>query len=133
MSLWQACLLTVSLMGPEPNDPPVMSSLINALRDRDIEVRAYAGSALAELGSAAVDPLIVAIQDADRFQRAGAAYALGRLGGAARPAQPQLLRALSDDDRDVRRQAAYALSRLLASERDQPSVAPPPVFPQEPK
>ena len=145
MALLQVCMLTASLIGSEPAELSTIGPLVAALRDRDVEVRYYAGAALAELGTSAVDPLVVALQDPDRYQRSGAAYALGRLGGTARSAKPQLLKALSDEDRDVRRHAAYALGRILASEREDttPAVEPPvpgsalpppePVVPVKPK
>jgi HEAT repeat protein len=133
MGLWYACFVAAGLNAAPP-DTNAIAPLILALRDHDVEVRHYAGSALAAIGSPAVPSLIVALQDPDRYQRAGAAYALARLAGTAAPAKPFLMRALSDEDVAVRRHAAYAVSRLLAAERDEqptaPPTAPPPVMPE---
>lgn len=115
------------------SETPVIPPLIEALHDRDLEVRAYVGTALASLGAPTVDPLIKALRDPDRYQRAGAAYALGRLGMVALPAKPQLLTALKDEDKDVRRHAAYALSRILAAEREMPTSSSLPAPVPEPR
>ncbi len=128
-------LIAASLFSAQPLEPPVVPSLIAALKDPDLETRSYAATALAALGGRAVDPLLVALKDNDRNTRSGAAYALGQLGIAAGPAKSQLLMTLKDDDKDVRRQAAYALSRLMIAERERPVLSPPPpepVFPVEP-
>ena len=136
MGLWYAYFLAAGLNASPPADSAEIAPLILALRDRDVEVRHYAGSALAHIGPAAVSPLIVALQDPDRYQRSGAAYALARLAGTAAPAKPFLLKALSDEDVAVRRHAAYALSRLLSAEREEQAAtkpsAPPPVMPESP-
>ena len=52
MGLWHAFFLTATLAVPEPPDSQLIPALINALRDKDLEVRAYTGAALAELGAA---------------------------------------------------------------------------------
>ena len=136
MGLWYACFVAAGLHAPGPASPEMIGYLVNALRDRDVEVRHYAGSALAEIGSAAIPSLLVALQDSDRNQRAGAAYAFSRMPAQAAPAKPLLLKSLGDEDVAVRRQAAYALSRLLVAEREeQPTAnpnAPPPVMPESP-
>lgn len=133
MSAAFTLLLTISLGGVQVPDPPVIPTLMNTLRDPDLETRSYAATALAALGEQVVAPLMESLKDKDRNARAGAAYALSQLGVAAGPAKPLLLAALKDEDKDVRRQAAYALSRLLTAERDRPvaTTAPEPVFPVE--
>lgn len=127
-------LLTLSMTGFQDADPPVIPSLMNALKDPDLETRSYAATALAAFGAPVVDPLMIALKDKDRHARLGAAYALGQLGTTARPAKSLLLATLKDEDKDVRRQAAYALSRLLTAERERPlsTTSPEPVFPPEP-
>jgi HEAT repeats len=128
-------LLATSVFSVQPSEPPVIPSLIEALKDSDLETRAYSGIALAALGGKVVEPLLDALKDKDRNVRCGAAYAFGQMGIAAAPAKAQLLTALKDDDKDVRRQAAYALSRLLTAERERPVMAPlspEPVLPVEP-
>jgi HEAT repeat protein len=127
------CLLFGGMIGAQNTDTPVVETLIDALKDPDVEIRLYAGTALAQLGPTSVDPLRKALDTGDKNSRSGACYALGQMGAAALPAKQQLLKALKDSERDVRRQAAYALSRLLSAETETPlSPPPPPVFPEYP-
>jgi HEAT repeat protein len=65
---------------------------------------------LAELGAAALEPLIAALGDEDRVIRKMAAWSLGRIGDA-RAADP-LVAALGDEDAQVRERAAAALQQL---------------------
>lgn len=126
-------VLTAGLLGAQNPEPPVIDTLIESLKDPDVEIRMYAGLALAQMGAPAVEPLLKTLADPDRHARSGAAYALGQLGIDAIPAKSRLVKALKDPERDVRRQAAYALSRLLSVESTatSPSV-PPPIFPEMP-
>lgn len=135
MNCLNICMVLIGLNGAPPTtDPPVIDSLIETLKDSDVEIRLYAGLALAQLGAPAVEPLLKALDGPDKNARAGAAYALGQLGTEALPAKPRLLKALKDNEKDVRRQAAYALSRLLTAEpATTSSTAPPPVFPEYPQ
>jgi HEAT repeat protein len=133
MSSLSLCLLVGGMIGAQNTEMPVVESLIDALKDPDVEIRLYAGTALAQLGPSSVEPLRKALENTDKHSRAGACYALGQLGAAALPAKQQLLKALKDPEKDVRRQAAYALSRLLSAESESPLTPPPlPVFPENP-
>src|SRR5437879_5334000 len=70
-----------------PTEQEVINALILSLHDPDTEVRQFAGMALAEHGTAAVEPLKKAMADKDPVGRAAAAYALGQLGTNAEPAK----------------------------------------------
>ena len=85
---------------------------IQALKDRDSDVREDAAEALGMIGDArAVEPLIQALKDdISSDVREEAAEALGMIGDA-RAVEP-LTQALKDRDSDVREEAALALARI---------------------
>ncbi len=86
-------------------------ALIDALKDRDVDVRRAAAQALANLEDPrAVPGLIAALGDADAQVRGYAAMALGSLED--RRAVPGLLALLKDGSVDVRRCALEALSNF---------------------
>lgn len=117
-------LLTLPAAAGEPvREDALVRRLVDALKDPDPDVRQNLAVALAKIGSAAVEPLMAALEDSLAERRAGAAYALGHMGNAAKPALAKLLDALDDKDLDVRRQASYAISRLV------PGGAKPPAKP----
>jgi HEAT repeat protein len=61
-------------------DLHALEPLINALEDKDQEVRHVAASALGELrNQRAVDPLIMALKDRSHYVRASAAKALKKI------------------------------------------------------
>jgi HEAT repeat protein len=105
---------------PNPADERVISSLIDALKDADPDVRQNLGVALAKFGAAAVEPLQKALTSDTSARRAGAAYALGQLGPTAKPALPKLLDLLTDNELDVRRQASFAVGRILPNRPSNP-------------
>jgi HEAT repeat protein len=91
----------------EIGHPRGLGPLVAALRDWHSEVRWAAMEALVKIGSAAVEPLIVALTDADNVVRKSAAEVLGRLNDT-RAIEPLLAR-FTDGNYEVRRQAARAL------------------------
>jgi hypothetical protein len=89
--------------------------LIDALRDRDAEVRQSAASALASIGHPAIEPLLDVLKDKEQSKemRANAAYVLGQMGPSGQEALPALTKALKDDDKEIRRRAAFAIQRIV--------------------
>jgi hypothetical protein len=95
-------------------------ALINALSNRDAEVRFRSAIALGELGdSEAVEALSGALKDEDSGVRWEAAEALGKIGA---PAIDPLIEALMDDDDDIRWRAAIALGDIRDPKVIQPLV-----------
>jgi nitrite reductase/ring-hydroxylating ferredoxin subunit len=86
--------------------------LIRDLSHRNEEIRWAAASALAQIGTPAVEPLIAALDDKDSVVRLRAAWALGRIGDER--AVKKLISTLRDGDWSVRMRAADALGRLRA-------------------
>ena len=121
-----------------PAEPPVknqelLSVLIAALDDPDVEVRQNLALAIANLGDPAIPGLLEALSHSKPERRMGAAMALGQVRPTAKNAVPALVRALSDKDEGVRRQVSYALSRIVGRDSLQvpltdvkPPVVPPP-------
>jgi len=85
-------------------------ALIQALGDRDEDVRCAAAEALAKIGTPAVPALIQALGDSDNSVRRAACEALGAIGDPQ--AVPHLIQALGDSDRNVRRAACEALGTI---------------------
>jgi HEAT repeat protein len=96
----------------------VMESLLATLRNP--EERQAAFQALASIGALAVEPLIVALKDANWDVRRQAAEALGQIGDA-RAVEP-LIAALKDANEMVRRQAAEALGKIGDARAVEPLV-----------
>jgi HEAT repeat protein len=95
---------------------PVTAALIPLLKHKEVELRATAAYALAELADTAAasalhECLVKRRDDKDAFTRAEAARALGRIG--YRVAVPDLRNALLKDAAIVRRAAAEALGWLV--------------------
>ena len=87
-----------------------ITPLIEALGDKDVNVRYAATDALVRIGKPAVQPLIRALKYKEWYVRKRAAYILGKIGDkrAIRP----LIEALRDEDADVRYAATEALVRI---------------------
>jgi hypothetical protein len=86
-------------------------ALIEAIQDRDENVRRHAMSALGKIGDAsAVPALIASLLDRGSSVRRYAALALGEIGDAS--AVPALIEAIQDSHWDVRRFAVEALGRF---------------------
>ncbi len=125
----QALLFVLALLPADPparpDDAVIVSRLIDAMKDTDVEVRQNLGAALAKLPLDSVGPLAAALKDPNPARRAGAAYALGLIGEPAAAALPGLLDALADADLEVRRQASQSVGRVLtAGRRRGPAVVP---------
>ena len=94
----------------EIGDERAVEPLIQALKDKDSDVREGAAEVLVKIGEPAVEPLIRALKDENQFVRWGAALALGEIGDK-RAVEP-LINALKDEDSDVRMEAAEALDQM---------------------
>ena len=94
----------------EIGDERAVEPLIQALKDKDSDVREVAAEVLVKIGEPAVEPLIQALKDENQFVRWGAALALGEIGDE-RAVEP-LINALKDEDSDVRMEAAEALDQM---------------------
>jgi HEAT repeat protein len=92
--------------------PDNIPKLIKDLSHRNEDIRWAAASALARIGTPAVEPLIVALDDKDSVVRLRAAWALGRIGDER--AVRKLILTLRDGDWSVRMRAAEALGTLKA-------------------
>jgi len=99
--------------------PPrgAISSLVEALRDENAEVRAEAAFALMGFHSPPAREAVPALSaafagDPDRQVRINAARALGLMGPVARDAVPALRAGLRDEDERIRAVAAEALQTI---------------------
>ena len=119
-----AALVLIFLPMWLPIQPPIdtraaMPALIEAMKDADHRVRAWAAHALGEIGpdaERAVPALIKMLKDPEEGPRNCSAIALGRIGPAARPAIPALQEALNDPKKDVRFFALKAIKRIQKSD-----------------
>ena len=86
-----------------------VESLIKALQYKgDLDVRSEAVEAVGKIGDKrAVEPLIQALNDENKYVREGAALALAEIGDK-RAVEP-LIQALNDKDENVRAEAADTL------------------------
>ncbi|WP_313931118.1 HEAT repeat domain-containing protein [Nostoc sp. FACHB-133] len=89
-----------------------IAPLIEKLIDNDAHIRSLAADALVNIGSAAVPSLIEALKNQDINLRWHAASVLGDLGAEAAPAVPALSAALQDEDGQVRLYATLALGNI---------------------
>jgi len=94
-----------------------IAELIENLSHREEDIRWAAASALAQAGTAAVEPLIAALDDKDSVVRLRAGWALGRIGDDR--AVKKLISTLHDGDWSVRMRAADALGVLGAHEANE--------------
>src|SRR3954454_959052 len=105
----QWALVAVLLSGlPTPtgsayqDSPEGVKALVDALKDRDPDVRKAAAQSLGRIGrdaKAAVPALAAALDDAVVDVRGASALALGRVGPDARDAAPALARLLKDKEK----------------------------------
>ncbi len=84
-----------------------VTSLTNAIKDKDNSIRIVASNALAEIGTPAVDVLIALFKDTNSSTRSIAARTLGHIG---EPAIGPLIAALADKNAIVRSNAANTLA-----------------------
>jgi hypothetical protein len=117
-SIRQAAARALGQLGATAT-PEVLTALLHALADPDVNVRGVAADALGQLGVTAATPEVVtallhALADPDSIVRRAAALALGQLGATA--ATPEVLTALlhtlADPDSNVRWAAVSGLQRL---------------------
>jgi HEAT repeat protein len=122
VSNWLALVLgSISLEAEE-----IILALIEALQDREGEIRKRAAYALGNISKeateAAVPALIEALKDEAWQVRSGAAYALGSIGAQAKDTLPgiipALIKALNDEEGKVRSRAASALEGIGAQAKD---------------
>ncbi|MDD2754245.1 MAG: HEAT repeat domain-containing protein [Methanothrix sp.] len=100
---------------------PSVKPLIQALKDRDGQVRKLATVALGEIRDVrAVEPLIQVLGDNDSNVRGGAADALSKIRDI-RAVEP-LIQYLKDNDSDVRCKTALALGRIGDAEASKPLI-----------
>ncbi|CAE7247183.1 unnamed protein product [Symbiodinium pilosum] len=101
-------------MGPAAAER--LPQLIEALVDKDEDVRSFAAEALGRIGpsaaAAGLPQLLQALEDQVEFVRSSAAESLGRMGPAAVEIVPQLLKAREDQDDNLRGGAAEALGSI---------------------
>jgi HEAT repeat protein len=93
----------------------VLPSLVEALKDKDPDVREAAAYAIGNIGPAAigvVPSLIKALKDENPDVREAAIYALGGFGSAAASAIPALIKALKDKSWVVRVAAANTFEEM---------------------
>ncbi len=97
--------------------PEAIPSVVDALKDKQVDVRRAAVETLGAIGSQQVLPHVLeALRDSQSEVRRSAAYALKRLGNVA-----VLIDALNDKQHDVREAAAEALS-LVGDEQAIPEL-----------
>ena len=103
-------------------NPGSIAILIEALREKDGNVRAKAARALGGMGPAAkeaIPVLLTALQDREAHVRWDAARALGQIGAAAAEG---LAAAVNDKDPVVRQIAADALKLIIRRKRENQSA-----------
>ena len=102
------------------NARPLIPTLIQCLKDRDLIVSEGAADALASFKiepSMVVPALMDSLQDPRASFRSVAALSLGEFGLDALPALPALSNLLNDPDPKVRRRATTAVARLREAAR----------------
>jgi HEAT repeat protein len=109
--------------------PPAISPLTKLLKDKNVNARSFAASALGAIfgewpdartdpaAKAAVAALIALLKDNSPEARGNAAGALGRIGPAAEAAIPSLVELLKDKENRVRGSAAEALGLIGTDSR----------------
>jgi HEAT repeat protein len=97
-----------TLMGMEHQI--ALDPLIQALKDKNGDIRKRAAEILCRIGEPAVMPLIQVLEDEDRYIRYGSAESLGIIGDE-RAVKP-LIHTLKDKDSYVRLEAAGALDSM---------------------
>lgn len=83
---------------------------IRAFADEDEKVQESAVSAVTIIGEAAVDPLILSLQNINKNVRKNSAKSLGLI--ASQKAVDPLLQSLEDEEIEVREEAAFSLNKI---------------------
>ena len=98
------------------NDKSIRKSLVNALKDKNWEVRKWAALSLGEIGEkeSQLVPILIDIlkRDDSKEFRSHAAVMLGELEIAAITAMPALHHASKDDNTRVRDWACWAIGQI---------------------
>ena len=88
----------------QPDLPPRVKALLEALQDKDLQVRVEAAYNLGQVGAKAkvaipaiVKALVEALQDKDWAVRGTAADSLGKMGTKAKGAVPALVKRVADE------------------------------------
>src|SRR5271170_4156910 len=105
--------MSLAAIGPPAEE--ALPALLDALRDKEANVRGIAAFALARLGPAAVPALVSGLDHVDPGVRAGSALALGGMGAGARRTVDALLRTVHDEDAHVGLAAIMALGSIASS------------------
>jgi len=106
----RAIVTALSQLGPQAAG--AAGILVEALGDRDREVRDWSLRALARVGSEAIPALVGGLRHESASVRSGCAFVLGRLGPTARSSISALESTLADEDPLVRSTAAGALCQI---------------------
>lgn len=104
----------LGILGPQAES--AVSALGQALQGRDRAVGIEAATALAHVGKASVPILIEALKDKNVEVRHAAVYALGEIGAEAESAVPLLIPFLGETNEPLRNSTVYTLSRIGPSE-----------------
>ena len=112
-------LCCVPIIGYSQSDE--IYGLIQALKDKNVNIRRRAIRELEKAGPSAVEPLIAALKSEKSRARAGATEALGRIKDI-RAVDP-LIAALQDNISNVRAGAAEALGKIKDSRAVEPLTA----------
>lgn len=111
-SVRAGAIRSLGILGPDAR--MAAPALGKVLRGSDHQERADASAALGRIGKDALPVLLDALEDRNADVRRAAASALAQLGPDAQGAVPALARLLLDPDRNVRDVAAYALQTIGA-------------------
>lgn len=114
--------LAAASLGADGIAPAVVPLLLDALLDKDPEVRWRAEFAIGRLGPRAVPKLIEALASNRPSLRRTAAMMLGPIGPKARSAVPALLQAAKDEDRFIRVWSVKALGDIGFDDSAAPQV-----------
>ncbi len=105
----EALNIKISMLQTEIGAERAIELLIQAIKDKDKNVRINAAEALGNIGEPAVEPLIQALKDEDFNVQVNAARALGIIG---EPAVEPLIQALKDEDWVDRYLAIWTLGNI---------------------
>ena len=97
-----------------PSRSARIQDLLSRLSSASGSERDSAIARLTLLGARAVEPLVAALKEGEKWLRQGAAWALGKIGDPR--AVGPLMTALSDPKADVRKNAAWALGQFAGDE-----------------
>ncbi|HZZ81057.1 MAG TPA: HEAT repeat domain-containing protein [Gemmataceae bacterium] len=94
---------------------PAIPDLIDALQDKNEDLRLNAAIALGKIGTPAIAEVAKLLKSEDDGARFYAVWTIGAIGPDARAHVPTVIGLLTDKNVDVRRKAAFTLGRLAGS------------------